>query len=49
MVLLLPTFATYSGLNTRIDIANAVLFLASDEARHLNGAVHPVDMGWRAA
>ncbi|KKC34545.1 SDR family oxidoreductase [Devosia psychrophila] len=32
-----------------IDIANAVLFLASDEARPLNGAVLPVDMGWTAA
>lgn len=32
-----------------IDIANAVLFLASDAARHLNGAVLPVDMGWSAA
>ena len=32
-----------------IDIANLVLFLASDEARHINGAVIPADMGWRAA
>lgn len=31
------------------DIANVVLFLASDESRHLNGAVLPVDMGWSAA
>ncbi|SFZ86419.1 NAD(P)-dependent dehydrogenase, short-chain alcohol dehydrogenase family [Devosia enhydra] len=31
------------------DIANVVLFLASDEARHVNGAVLPVDMGWSAA
>ena len=32
-----------------IDIANLVLFLASDEARYINGAVIPADMGWRAA
>jgi NAD(P)-dependent dehydrogenase (short-subunit alcohol dehydrogenase family) len=32
-----------------IDLANAVVFLASDEARHVNGAVLAVDMGWRAA
>ena len=32
-----------------IDIANAVLFLASDEARYINGVELPADMGWRAA
>jgi NAD(P)-dependent dehydrogenase (short-subunit alcohol dehydrogenase family) len=31
------------------DLASAVLFLASDEARHVNGVVLPVDRGWRAA
>lgn len=31
------------------DIANLVLFLASDDARHINGTVIPADMGWRAA
>ena len=31
------------------DIANTALFLASDEAVHINGAVLPVDMGWTAA
>jgi len=31
------------------DIANAVLFLASDEARYINGVELPADMGWRAA
>jgi NAD(P)-dependent dehydrogenase (short-subunit alcohol dehydrogenase family) len=30
------------------DIANAVLFLASDEARCITGAVLPVDAGWTA-
>ncbi len=32
-----------------IDIANLVLFLASDEARHINGAIIPADGGWLAA
>jgi NAD(P)-dependent dehydrogenase (short-subunit alcohol dehydrogenase family) len=41
--------ASNPGTLDPIDIANAVLFLASDEARHLNGAVLPVDMGWSAA
>ena len=31
------------------DIANVALFLASDEARHVNGVIMPADMGWRAA
>lgn len=30
------------------DIANVALFLASDEARYVNGAIIPVDAGWRA-
>jgi NAD(P)-dependent dehydrogenase (short-subunit alcohol dehydrogenase family) len=30
------------------DIANAVLFLASEEARCITGAVLPVDAGWTA-
>lgn len=41
--------ASNPGTLEPVDIANAVLFLASDEARHLNGAVLPVDMGWSAA
>lgn len=41
--------ASNPGMLEPADIANAVLFLASDEARHLNGAVLPVDMGWSAA
>lgn len=31
-----------------IDISNAVLFLASDEARHITGTVLPVDLGFLA-
>lgn len=31
------------------DIASLALFLASDEARHINGAVIPADAGWDAA
>ena len=30
------------------DIASLALFLASDEARHVNGAVIPADGGWAA-
>jgi 3(or 17)beta-hydroxysteroid dehydrogenase len=33
------------GLGAPRDVANAVLFLASDEARFLNGIVIPVDNG----
>lgn len=32
-----------------IDIANLALFLASDEARHINGAVITADAGWTTA
>lgn len=41
--------ASNPGMLEPIDIANLVLFLASDEARYINGAVIPADMGWRAA
>jgi NAD(P)-dependent dehydrogenase (short-subunit alcohol dehydrogenase family) len=41
--------ASSPGTLEPVDIANAVLFLASDESMHLNGAVIPVDMGWSAA
>ncbi|WP_055046721.1 SDR family oxidoreductase [Devosia sp. A16] len=41
--------AVNPGMLEPIDIANVVLFLASDEARHINGAVLPADMGWTSA
>ncbi len=41
--------AVNPGMLDPVDIANAVLFLASDEARHINGVELPADMGWRAA
>jgi len=44
-----PYQASNPGMLDPFDIANLVLFLASDEARHINGAVIPADMGWRAA
>jgi NAD(P)-dependent dehydrogenase (short-subunit alcohol dehydrogenase family) len=31
------------------DIANLAFFLASDESRHINGAIIPADAGWTAA
>jgi NAD(P)-dependent dehydrogenase (short-subunit alcohol dehydrogenase family) len=31
------------------EIANLALFLASDEAKHINGAIIPIDAGWTAA
>jgi NAD(P)-dependent dehydrogenase (short-subunit alcohol dehydrogenase family) len=30
------------------DIASLTLFLASDESRHINGAIIPADAGWAA-
>jgi NAD(P)-dependent dehydrogenase (short-subunit alcohol dehydrogenase family) len=41
--------ATNPGMLQPIDLANLTLFLASDEARYINGAIIPADMGWRAA
>ena len=32
-----------------LEIAQLALFLASDEAKHVNGAIVPVDAGWTAA
>jgi (+)-trans-carveol dehydrogenase len=37
-----------AGLNTmtgRLDVSNAVLFLASDESRYITGISLPVDAG----
>jgi NAD(P)-dependent dehydrogenase (short-subunit alcohol dehydrogenase family) len=44
-----PYHAANPGMLEPIDIANLVLFLASDESRYINGAIIPADMGWRAA
>jgi NAD(P)-dependent dehydrogenase (short-subunit alcohol dehydrogenase family) len=45
--------ATYAGLIPAVldaeDIAALGLFLASDEARYINGAIIPADAGWTAA
>jgi NAD(P)-dependent dehydrogenase (short-subunit alcohol dehydrogenase family) len=41
--------AVNPGMLEPIDIANLVLFLASDEARYINGVVLPADMGWTSA
>ena len=30
------------------EIANAIVFLASDRAKNINGVVLPVDQGWSA-
>jgi NAD(P)-dependent dehydrogenase (short-subunit alcohol dehydrogenase family) len=30
------------------DIAGLALFLASDDSRHINGAIIPADAGWAA-
>jgi NAD(P)-dependent dehydrogenase (short-subunit alcohol dehydrogenase family) len=37
------------GMGEPEDIANMALFLASDEARIITGAIFPVDSGWTAA
>jgi NAD(P)-dependent dehydrogenase (short-subunit alcohol dehydrogenase family) len=41
--------ATNPGTLDPIDIARLALFLSSDEARHINGAVIPAELGWRSA
>jgi NAD(P)-dependent dehydrogenase (short-subunit alcohol dehydrogenase family) len=44
-----PAFATVNALPVPwvepVDISNAVLFLASDEARYITGVTLPVDAG----
>lgn len=49
----LARYGMYHGLSPAtlepVDIANLVLFLASDEARHINGALIAADAGWTAA
>ena len=40
---LIPTFLAPA------DVAALALFLASDESRHINGAIIPADAGWTAA
>jgi NAD(P)-dependent dehydrogenase (short-subunit alcohol dehydrogenase family) len=37
------------GMLQALDIAYLALFLASDESRHINGAIIPADAGWLAA
>jgi NAD(P)-dependent dehydrogenase (short-subunit alcohol dehydrogenase family) len=32
-----------------VEVANLALFLASDESKHVNGAIIPIDAGWTAA
>jgi 3-oxoacyl-[acyl-carrier protein] reductase len=36
------------GMGVPDDIANMAVFLASDEARIITGAIYPVDSGWSA-
>ena len=43
-----PWSPSAAGRGTADDVANAVLFLASDEARFITGAVLPVDGGQSA-
>lgn len=49
---LAPRFQTLNALAIPwvepVDISNAVLFLASDEARYITGVTLPVDAGWLA-
>lgn len=44
-----PNLATAPAAGDPIEIARAVLFLASDEAQYINGAELAVDGGWCAA
>lgn len=40
--------ARQPGPSTPDDVANVAAFLASDEARHMNGIAVPIDNGWLA-
>lgn len=42
-------YAAIPGQLKATDIANLALFLASDEAKMINGAIIPADAGWTAA
>jgi NAD(P)-dependent dehydrogenase (short-subunit alcohol dehydrogenase family) len=42
-------YAAIPGQLQALDIANLALFLASDEAKMINGAIIPADAGWTAA
>ena len=42
-------YAAIPGQLKATDIANLALFLASDEAKMINGAIIPADAGWSAA
>ncbi len=43
-----PGMVLNPGMGKPEDIANAVFYLASEDARFLNGAVLTVDGGWTA-
>lgn len=43
------TYAAIPGQLEATDIANLALFLASDDAKMVNGAIIPADAGWSAA
>ena len=48
MALLQKILATSPRWGEAVEIANVAVFLASDEASFVNGAILPVDAGWQA-